>query len=75
MIGLQIGQRYYRQVVGIPQGSVLSALLCCYYYGNLENGKLNEFRTNDTQNVSRGSIPFRSLIYLIRHSVAAQIGR
>ncbi|KAF8656263.1 hypothetical protein AX16_002699 [Volvariella volvacea WC 439] len=27
---------YYRQMVGIPQGSVLSALLCAFFYGDLE---------------------------------------
>lgn len=33
---LQIGQRFYLQVVGIPQGSILSSLLCSVYYGHLE---------------------------------------
>lgn len=32
----QIGNNYYRQVVGIPQGSVLSTLLCSFFYGDLE---------------------------------------
>ncbi|KAJ3515494.1 hypothetical protein NLJ89_g1720 [Agrocybe chaxingu] len=31
-----IGQSYYRQKVGIPQGSVLSSILCSFFYGNLE---------------------------------------
>ncbi|XP_058075516.1 telomerase reverse transcriptase [Magnolia sinica] len=33
---LQLGQNLYLQEVGIPQGSVLSALLCSFYYGHLE---------------------------------------
>ncbi|OBZ72156.1 Telomerase reverse transcriptase [Grifola frondosa] len=33
---VKIGQDYFRQVVGIPQGSVLSALLCSFFYGDLE---------------------------------------
>jgi telomerase reverse transcriptase len=32
--------RFYRQVVGIPQGSVLSSMLCCLLYGRLEAKKL-----------------------------------
>ncbi|WOK95814.1 telomerase reverse transcriptase isoform X5 [Canna indica] len=33
---LQIGQDFFLQKVGIPQGSILSTLLCCYYYGDME---------------------------------------
>lgn len=33
---MKIGNEYYRQVVGIPQGSVLSAILCSFFYGDLE---------------------------------------
>ncbi|KAJ8494766.1 hypothetical protein ONZ51_g2140 [Trametes cubensis] len=36
---VKIGDEYYRQVVGIPQGSVLSALLCSFFYGHLEREK------------------------------------
>lgn len=36
----QIGNDYYRQMVGIPQGSVLSALLCSFFYGDLERQRL-----------------------------------
>uniref|UniRef100_A0A7S1YHU4 Telomerase reverse transcriptase n=1 Tax=Sexangularia sp. CB-2014 TaxID=1486929 RepID=A0A7S1YHU4_9EUKA len=32
--------RFFRQVVGIPQGSVLSSMLCCLLYGRLEAKKL-----------------------------------
>ena len=33
---VKLGHEYYRQVVGIPQGSVLSAILCSFFYGDLE---------------------------------------
>jgi telomerase reverse transcriptase len=40
------------KIVGIPQGSVLSALLCCYCYGDLEARKLGGFgSSNDPQNL------------------------
>lgn len=46
----QIGNEYYRQVVGIPQGSVLSAILCSFFYGDLER---KNFRfTDDDECVS-----------------------
>ncbi|CEL53334.1 Telomerase reverse transcriptase OS=Bos taurus GN=TERT PE=3 SV=2 [Rhizoctonia solani AG-1 IB] len=37
---VRIGSELYRQVVGIPQGSVLSTLLCAIFYGDLERTKL-----------------------------------
>ncbi|KAI5064199.1 hypothetical protein GOP47_0020869 [Adiantum capillus-veneris] len=37
---LRIGQHYYLQVVGIPQGSILSSLLCSLYYGHFERSRL-----------------------------------
>ncbi|XP_021744999.1 telomerase reverse transcriptase-like isoform X2 [Chenopodium quinoa] len=33
---LKLGQYYFLQTVGIPQGSVLSSLLCTLYYGHME---------------------------------------
>ena len=33
---VKIGRRFYRQKEGIPQGSVLSSLLCNYFYADLE---------------------------------------
>ncbi|KAG8948061.1 hypothetical protein FRC04_010103 [Tulasnella sp. 424] len=33
---VKIGSDLYRQKVGIPQGSVLSTLLCSFFYGDLE---------------------------------------
>ncbi|KFP74663.1 Telomerase reverse transcriptase, partial [Acanthisitta chloris] len=34
---LKIGNRYYLQCCGIPQGSILSTLLCSLCYGDMEN--------------------------------------
>ncbi|XP_030597126.1 telomerase reverse transcriptase isoform X1 [Archocentrus centrarchus] len=34
---VQYGKKKYRQYRGIPQGSVVSSLLCCLCYGHMEN--------------------------------------
>ncbi len=34
---VRMGKNVYRQKHGIPQGSILSTLLCNYFYGDLEN--------------------------------------
>lgn len=44
----KIGSDYYQQVVGIPQGSVLSSLLCSFFYGNLERNQLKFTDSPDT---------------------------
>ncbi|QRW13350.1 telomerase reverse transcriptase [Ceratobasidium sp. AG-Ba] len=46
---VKIGSDLYRQVVGIPQGSILSTLLCAIFYGNLEQTELKF--TQDHENV------------------------
>ena len=33
---IKIGKKFFKQKAGIPQGSVLSSLLCNYFYGELE---------------------------------------
>lgn len=33
---IKIGKKFYRQKKGIPQGSVLSSILCNYFYADLE---------------------------------------
>ncbi|XP_071409648.1 telomerase reverse transcriptase [Pithys albifrons albifrons] len=38
---LEIGNRYYLQTCGIPQGSILSTLLCSLCYGDMENKLLH----------------------------------
>lgn len=35
-----MGKQFYRQKVGIPQGSVLSTILCNIFYADLEKKKL-----------------------------------
>ncbi|KAK6495865.1 hypothetical protein TWF481_002910 [Arthrobotrys musiformis] len=37
---VQIGKRFYRQSLGIPQGSVMSTLLCNLFYADLEAREL-----------------------------------
>ncbi|KAF3926350.1 hypothetical protein AA313_de0202275 [Arthrobotrys entomopaga] len=37
---VQIGKKFYRQTVGIPQGSVMSTLLCNLFYADLETKEL-----------------------------------
>ena len=42
---IKIGKKFFRQKAGIPQGSVLSSLLCTFFYTDLEKqclGFLNE---------------------------------
>ncbi len=38
-----IGKQHYVQTLGIPQGSILSALLCSFYYGYMDEVILHEF--------------------------------
>ncbi|KAG9689750.1 hypothetical protein KCU95_g13462, partial [Aureobasidium melanogenum] len=33
---VQIGKKFYRQTTGIPQGSIVSSLLCNFFYAELE---------------------------------------
>ncbi|KAJ3546316.1 hypothetical protein NMY22_g2104 [Coprinellus aureogranulatus] len=49
---IRIGGHYYRQRVGIPQGSILSTMLCSFFYGDLErkNEKILKLR-NDPGNL------------------------
>ena len=37
---VKIGKKYFRQKDGIPQGSVLSSILCNYFYADLEHEHL-----------------------------------
>lgn len=41
---VKIGKKYYRQKNGIPQGSVISSLLCNYFYADLERQYLGFFK-------------------------------
>ncbi|CAK5268459.1 unnamed protein product [Mycena citricolor] len=49
---VKIGSDYYRQTVGIPQGSILSTLLCCFFYGDLE-GKVHAFSQDERSTLLR----------------------
>lgn len=37
----QVSGRLYRQKTGIPQGSILSSLLCSLFYGDMEKTRLS----------------------------------
>jgi telomerase reverse transcriptase len=41
-----MGDRFYKQRVGIPQGSVLSTILCGFFYGNMEASRKFKFTEN-----------------------------
>jgi telomerase reverse transcriptase len=45
---VKIGKKFYRQKEGIPQGSVLSSLLCNYFYADLEAKHLGFLQTGDS---------------------------
>ena len=40
---LQLGSKFYLQNSGIPQGSVLSSLLCSFYYGHMDRNVIFPF--------------------------------
>ncbi|CAK7270640.1 Telomerase reverse transcriptase [Sporothrix epigloea] len=43
---IKVGSKFYRQKVGIPQGSVLSSTLCSYFYADLEEKELGFLRAS-----------------------------
>lgn len=45
---LKIGKKFYRQKAGIPQGSVLSSLLCNFVYAGFESKYLNFLRSDES---------------------------
>lgn len=44
---VKIGKKYYRQIEGIPQGSVISSILCNYFYADLERTQLQFLQADD----------------------------
>lgn len=44
---VKIGKKYYRQKSGIPQGSVISSMLCNYFYADLEKKELQFLQVED----------------------------
>lgn len=61
LIELQIGSAFYKQRIGIPQGSVLSTLLCNVLYGDLEASQKFKF-TEDVSNVSKTTYRYSPLM-------------
>ncbi|KTW32040.1 telomerase reverse transcriptase [Pneumocystis jirovecii RU7] len=45
---VKIGKKFYKQLKGIPQGSILSTILCAYFYGNLEKKYLKFIQQPNT---------------------------
>lgn len=45
---VKIGKKYFYQKNGIPQGSVLSSLLCNFFYGQLERQVLDFLQDDET---------------------------
>lgn len=45
---VRIGRRHFKQVEGIPQGSVLSSLLCSLFYGDFERKRLSFLDPNSS---------------------------
>ncbi|CAO3611635.1 unnamed protein product [Mucor hiemalis] len=48
---VQIGNEYHKRVKGITQGSVLSTLLCSFFFGSFEKKKLAPILDKDTEGV------------------------
>ena len=44
---VKIGSKYYRQQAGIPQGSVVSSLLCNFFYADFERERLGFLQKGD----------------------------
>ena len=45
---IKIGKKFFRQKAGIPQGSVLSSLLCNYFYAQLEEEKFTFLKEDES---------------------------
>ena len=45
---VKLGNRLYRQKEGIPQGSIVSSLLCSYFYAELERSALGFVKDEDS---------------------------
>ncbi|CAO3683223.1 unnamed protein product [Umbelopsis ramanniana] len=43
---VKISGSYYKQTIGIPQGSCLSTILCSYFYGNMEQAELGFLKSD-----------------------------
>ncbi|KAI9740924.1 MAG: hypothetical protein M1818_004530 [Claussenomyces sp. TS43310] len=45
---VKIGKKFYRQKEGIPQGSIVSSLLCNFFYAHLEAEALSFLQTDES---------------------------
>ena len=45
---VKIGKKFFRQKAGIPQGSVVSSLLCSYFYAELERNHLGFLQQHES---------------------------
>lgn len=45
---IKLGNHYYRQKQGIPQGSIVSSLLCSYFYSEMEREIMGFVNTDQT---------------------------
>ncbi|CAD0112186.1 unnamed protein product [Aureobasidium uvarum] len=45
---VQIGKKFYRQTTGIPQGSIVSSLLCNFFYADLEQRVLSFLQNGES---------------------------
>lgn len=45
---IKIGKKFYRQDTGIPQGSILSTILCDFYYTDMESKILSFMNRSDS---------------------------
>lgn len=69
---VKIGKKYYRQKSGIPQGSVLSSILCNFFYAELERDVLG-FVLDENSLLLRLLDDF--LLITIRKEIAEQFVR
>lgn len=56
---VKVGKKYYRQKLGVPQGSVLSAAFCNYFYADLERQHLAFLGDPDGEEGSGGTVLLR----------------
>ena len=45
---VKVGNHSYRQTVGIPQGSIISTILCSFFYGELERREWKHLITEES---------------------------
>jgi telomerase reverse transcriptase len=45
---IKLGNRFYRQKEGIPQGSIVSSILCSFFYSELERQVLDYIKDSDS---------------------------